>query len=137
METTFFYILQGGFCLLYIIEFILWHKLRSHKSYSDLPKSNHHRYVPLYVMVVLAIIVAGAFITDDPAKFRLTIVSVLITPVLSIQIQSALVYVSVIRQQTAFPKSYLEVLGLRCRLILKCASLFYLVLIPMLIIYLM
>ena len=73
---------------------------------------------------------------DGPAKFRLTIISIFMTPVLSIQIKNALIYISAVRELTDTPKRDVEILRLKCLVLLKCSILFYVVLIPMLIIYL-
>lgn len=136
MNTIYFYILQGLFTLLYLVEFALWYRLKKYEPYRRFPKSKHYRFVPLYIAAVLAIIVTGAFMMDEPAKFRLTIISILMTPVLSIQIQNALIYISVVRELTDTPKRDFEILRLKCLVLLKCSILFYAVLIPMLIIYL-
>lgn len=136
MNTIYFYILQGWFTLLYLVEFALWYRLKKYEPYRRFPKSKHYRFVPLYIAAVLAIIVTGAFMMDEPAKFRLTIISILMTPVLSIQINNALIYISAVRELTDTPKRDVEILRLKCLLLLKCSILFYAVLIPMLIIYL-
>lgn len=136
MNTIYFYILQGLFTLLYLVAFALWYKLKKYEPYRRFPKSKHYRFVPLYIAAVLAIIVTGAFMMDEPAKFRLTIISILMTPVLSIQIQNALIYISVVRELTDTPKRDYEILRLKCLVLLKCSILFYAVLILMLIIYL-
>ncbi len=135
MNTIYFYILQGLFTLLYLVEFALWYRLKKYEPYRRFPKSKHYRFVPLYIAAVLAIIVTGAFMMDEPAKFRLTIISILMTPVLSIQIKNALIYISAVRELTDTPKRDVEILRLKCLVLLKCSILFYAVLIPMLIIY--
>ena len=135
MNTIYFYILQGLFTLLYIVEFALWYRLKKYEPYRRFPKSKHYRFVPLYIAAVLAIIVTGAFMMDEPAKFRLTIISILMTPVLSIQIKNALIYISAVRELTDTPKRDVEILRLKCLVLLKCSILFYAVLIPLLIIY--
>ena len=135
MNTIYFYILQGLFTLLYLVEFALWYSLKKYEPYRRFPKSKHYRFVPLYIAAVLAIIVTGAFMMDEPAKFRLTIISILMTPVLSIQNKNALIYISAVRELTDTPKRDVEILRLKCLVLLKCSILFYAVLIPMLIIY--
>lgn len=136
MNTIYFYILQSLFCILYLVEFALWYRLKKYEPYRRIPKSKHYRFVPLYIVVVLAIIVTGTFMMDEPTKFRLTIISILMTPVLSIQIKNALIYISAVRELTDTPKRDIEILRLKCLVLLKCSILFYAVLIPMLIIYL-
>ena len=136
MNTIYFYILQGLFCIFYLVEFALWYRLKKYEPYRRFPKSRHYRFVPLYIAAVLAIIVTSAFMMDGPAKFRLTIISILLTPILSIQIKNALIYISVVRELTDTPKRDFEILRLKCLVLLKCSILFYVVLIPMLIIYL-
>lgn len=136
MNTIYFYILQGLFCIFYLVEFALWYRLKKYEPYRRFLKSKHYRFVPLYIAAVLAIIVTGAFMMDEPAKFRLTFISILMTPVLSIQIKNALIYISVVRELTDTPKRDVEILRLKCLVLLKSSILFYAVLIPMLIIYL-
>ena len=136
MNTIYFCILQGLFCIFYLVEFALWYRLKKYEPYRRFPKSKHYRFVPLYIAAVLAIIVTGAFMMDEPAKFRLTFISILMTPVLSIQIKNALIYISVVRELTDTPTRDVEILRLKCLVLLKCSILFYAVLIPMLIIYL-
>ena len=136
MNTIYFYILQGLFCIFYLVEFALWYRLKKYEPYRRFLKSKHYRFVPLYIAAVLAIIVTGAFMMDEPAKFRLTFISILMTPVLSIQIKNALIYISVVRELTDTPTRDVEILRLKCLVLLKCSILFYAVLIPMLIIYL-
>ena len=136
MNTIYFYILQGLFSIFYLVEFALWYRLKKYEPYRRFPKSKHYRFVPLYIAAVLAIIVTCAFMMDEPAKFRLTIISILLTPVLSIQIKNALIYISAVRELTDTPKRDFEILRLKCLVLLKCSILFYAVLIPMLIIYL-
>ena len=136
MNTIYFYILQGLFCIFYLVEFALWYRLKKYEPYRRFPKSRHYRFVPLYIAAVLAIIVTSAFMMDGPAKFRLTIISIFMTPVLSIQIKNALIYISAVRELTDTPKRDVEILRLKCLVLLKCSILFYVVLIPMLIIYL-
>ena len=135
MNTIYFYILQGLFCIFSLVEFALWYRLKKYEPYRRFPKGKHYRFVPLYIAAVLAIIVTGAFMMDEPAKFRLTIISILMTPVLSIQIKNALIYISTVRELTDTPKRDVEILRLKCLVLLKCSILFYAVLIPMLIIY--
>ena len=136
MNTIYFYILQSLFCIFYLVEFALWYRLKKYEPYRRFPKSRHYRFVPLYIAAVLAIIVTSAFMMDGPAKFRLTIISILMTPVLSIQIKNSLIYISAVRELTDTPKRDVEILRLKCLVLLKCSILFYAVLIPMLIIYL-
>ena len=136
MNTIYFYILQGLFCIFYLFEFALWYRLKKYEPYRRFPKSKHYHFVPLYIAAVLAIILTGAFMMDDPTKFRLMIISLLMTPVLSIQIKNALIYISAVRELTDTPKRDVEILRLKCLVLLKCSILFYAVLIPMLIIYL-
>ena len=136
MNTIYFYILQGLFSIFYLVEFALWYRLKKYEPYRRFLKSKHYRFVPLYIAAVLAIIVTGAFMMDEPAKFRLTFISILMTPVLSIQIKNALIYISVVRELTDTPKRDVEILRLKCLVLLKSSILFYAVLIPMLIIYL-
>ena len=136
MNTIYFYILQSLFCIFYLVEFALWYRLKKYEPYRRFPKSRHYRFVPLYIAAVLAIIVTSAFMMDGPAKFRLTIISIFMTPVLSIQIKNALIYISAVRELTDTPKRDVEILRLKCLVLLKCSILFYVVLIPMLIIYL-
>ena len=135
MNTIYFYILQGLFCIFYLVEFALWYRLKKYEPYRRFLKSKHYPFVPLYIAAVLAIIVTGAFMMDEPAKFRLTFISILMTPVLSIQIKNALIYISVVRELTDTPTRDVEILRLKCLVLLKCSILFYAVLIPMLIIY--
>lgn len=136
MNTIYFYILQGLFTLLYLVEFALWYRLKKYEPFRRFPKGEHYRFVPLYIAAVLTIIVTSAFMMDEPAKFRLMIISILLTPILSIQIKNALIYISVVRELTDTPKRDFEILRLKCLVLLKCSILFYAVLIPMLIIYL-
>ena len=136
MNTIYFYILQGLFCIFYLVEFALWYRLKKYEPYRRFLKSKHYRFVPLYIVAVSAIIVTGAFMMDEPAKFRLTFISILMTPVLSIQIKNALIYISVVRELTDTPTRDVEILRLKCLVLLKSSILFYAVLIPMLIIYL-
>ena len=136
MNTVFFYILQGLFGLLYFILIALWYKLKNYKAYSQLPKGKHYRFATLYIVAVAAVIIAAAFIADDPAKFRLTLMTIMLAPVLLLQIKSIMAYVSIIKELTKAPKPELNLLRLRCLLLLKCSILFYAVVIPMLIIYL-
>ena len=136
MNTIYFYILQGLFTLLYFVEFALWYNLKKYEPHRRIPKSKHYRFAPLYIVTVLAIIVTCAFMMNEPTKFRLTIISIFMTPVLSIQIKNALIYISAIRELTDTPKRDFEILRLKCLVLLKCSILFYAVLIPMLIIYL-
>lgn len=136
MNTIYFYILQALFCLLYFVEFALWYRLKKYEPYRRFPKSKHYRFVTLYIAAVLSVIITGAFIMDEPTKFRLTIISILMVPVLSIQIKNVLVYISVVRELADAPKRDIEILRLRCLVLLKCSILFYAVLIPMVIIYL-
>ena len=70
MNTIYFYILQGLFTLLYIVEFALWYRLKKYEPYRRFPKSKHYRFVPLYIAAVLAIIVTGAFMMDEPVRMR-------------------------------------------------------------------
>ena len=135
MNTIYFYILQSLFCIFYLVEFALWYRLKKYEPYRRFPKSRHYRFVPLYIAAVLAIIVTSAFMMDGPAKFRLTIISIFMTPVLSIQIKNALIYISAVRELTDTPKRDVEILRLKCLVLLKCSILFYAVLIPMLITY--
>lgn len=136
MNTIYFYILQSLFCIFYLVEFALWYRLKKYEPFRRFPKGEHYRFVPLYIAAVLAIIVTSAFMMDGPAKFRLTIISIFMTPVLSIQIKNALIYISVVRELTDTPTRDVEILRLKCLVLLKCSILFYVVLIPMLIIYL-
>ena len=136
MNTIYYYILQGLFTLLYLVEFTLWYRLTKYESYREFPKSKHFRFVPLYVAAVITMIIAGAFITDDPVKFRLMTILILITPVISIQIKNVLAYISVVNEFAKAHKPELNLLRLRCLLFLKSSILFYAVLIPLLIIYL-
>lgn len=136
MNTVFFYILQGLFALHYLVEFVLWYRLKKYEPYKRLPKSKYYRFVTFYIAVVLAILITGAFMMDEPARFRLLLISVLLLPVLSIQIKTLMVYISVVNELENKPKPYFVMIRLRCLILLKCSILFYAVLLPMVIIYL-
>ncbi len=64
MNTVFFYILQGLFTLHYLVEFVLWYRLKRYEPYKRLPKSKHYRFVTFYIAVVLAILITGALDSD-------------------------------------------------------------------------
>ena len=134
MNTPVFYILQCIFILLYIMDFILWHRIIKSDSVQVMPKSKAFRFIALYVFGVVAAVAAGAFITDFPAKFRLTLIATMIAPIIIFHVKSLILNASL--RKSGNNKSDSKTIIKRSFYIQLCSVLIYMVCIPMCMLYL-
>ena len=81
METITFNILVTAFCALFFILIYLSKGVRNTKRF---------RSLPLGTAAVAAAFIAGAFLTDADAKFRISMLCILAFPVISVHIKSIL-----------------------------------------------
>lgn len=114
MNTVIFNILLALFCLLYLMHFLFWFRLKRYASFKNTPKPRLYTFLAPAIVAVCVIAIGLLFIMDSGVKFRLSLMIVL----------TALILITHLRAVTE-----------RCRLVRMTSIFLYLIIIPMTIIY--
>lgn len=100
MNTPLFFVMQSIFMLLYMLEILLWRRIRKCDPFNIVQKNTNYNNVPMYVLGIVAGAVSWVFIADAPIRFRLTFMLVLIAPIVIAHIRSIILHVSLRKQVT-------------------------------------
>lgn len=132
MDTPLFHIMQCMFVILYMMDVAQWRRVVKSKIVSAMPKSGSFRYIPLYVLGLVAAMATWVFVADHTAKFRLTLIAILIAPVLIVHLKNIIVQASLRR---ACDGSDSQKIMKRCLSVNIFSALIYIVSIPMWMLY--
>lgn len=124
MNIVVFNVLLALFCLLYILHFSFWFRLRKHIPSNSSPKSRLYTLLAPSIVAVCVIAIGLLFIMDSGVKFRLSLMIVLTAPILITHLRAAI----------AADPIY-EALVKRCCLVRATSTLLYLTIIPLTIVY--
>jgi hypothetical protein len=124
MNTVIFNILLALFCLLYILHFSFWFRLKKYAPFKNSPQSRLYTFLAPAIVAVCVIAIGLLFIMDSGVKFRLSLMIVLTAPILITHLRAAI---------AADQKD--ESLTKRCCLVRMTSILLYLTVIPLTIIY--
>lgn len=114
MNIVVFNVLLALFCLLYILHFSFWFRLRKHIPSNSSPKSRLYTLLAPSIVAVCVIAIGLLFIMDSGVKFRLSLMIILTAPILI---------------------THLRTTTKRCRLVRMTSTLLYLTVIPLTIVY--
>jgi hypothetical protein len=114
MNTAIFNILLVLFCLLYILHFSFWFRLKKFAPFKNSPQSRLYTFLAPAIVAVCVIVIGVLFIMDSGVKFRLSLMIILTAPILI---------------------THLGATTKHCRLVRVTSIFLYLIIIPMTIIY--
>lgn len=114
MNTVIFNILLELFCLLYILHFSFWFRLKKYAPFKNRPQSRLYTFLAPAIVAVCVIAIGLLFIMDSRVQFRLSLIIVLTAPILI---------------------THLRDVTKHCRLVRITSILLYLTIIPLTIIY--
>ena len=114
MNTVIFNILLALFCLLYILHFSFWFRLKKYAPFKNSPQSRLYTFLAPAIVAVCVIAIGLLFIMDSGVKFRLSLMILLTAPILI---------------------THLRATTKRCRLVRMTSTLLYLNIIPLTIVY--
>lgn len=114
MNTVIFNILLALFCLLYILHFSFWFRLKKYAPFKNRPQSILYTFLAPAIVAVCVIAIGLLFIMDSGVQFRLSLMIVLTAPILI---------------------THLRAVTKHCRLVRITSILLYLTVIPLTIIY--
>lgn len=114
MNTLIFNILLALFCLLYILHFSFWFRLKKYAHFKNRPQSRLYTFLAPAIVAVCVIAIGLLFIMDSGVQFRLSLIIVLTAPILI---------------------THLCAVTKHCRLVRITSILLYLTVIPLTIIY--
>ena len=124
MNTVIFNILLALFCLLYILHFSFWFRLKKYAPFKNSPQSRLYTFLAPAIVAVCVIAIGLLFIMDSGVKFCQSLMIVLTAPILITHLRAAI----------AADPIY-EALVKRCRLVRATSTLLYLTIIPLTIVY--
>ena len=124
MNTAIFNILLVLFCLLYILHFSFWFRVKRHIPSDSSPKPRVYTLLAPSIVAVCVIAIGLLFIMDSGVRFRLSLMIVLSAPILITHLKAAV-----------NSDSTCKTLDKRCRLVRATSSILYLIIIPLTIIY--
>jgi hypothetical protein len=124
MNTIVFNVFLALFCLLYILHFSFWFRLKKYAPFKNSPQSRLYTFLAPAIIAVCVIAIGLLFIMDSGVKFRLSLMIVLTAPILITHLRAAI----------AADPIY-EALVKRCRLVRATSTLLYLTIIPLTIVY--
>ncbi len=99
MNTVLFYVMQGIFVILYLLEVSLWLRIRKCETFSGFSKSRLYRYIPVCALGGAAIIAGVAFVADLQVKFRLTLLLIVIAPVVIVSVRNRIMYMNLFKHE--------------------------------------
>lgn len=99
MNTVLFYVMQGIFVILYLLELSLWLRIRKCETFRGFSKSRFYRYIPVFALGGAAIIAGVAFVADLQVKFRLTLLLIVIAPVVIVSVRNRIMYMNLFKHE--------------------------------------
>lgn len=124
MNTEIFNILLALFCLLYILHFSFWFRLKKYAPLKNSPQSRLYTFLAPAIVAVCVIAIGLLFIVGSGVKFRLSLMIAFTAPILITNLRAAITADSKNESQTK-----------RCHLVRMTSILLYLTIIPLTIIY--
>lgn len=100
MNTVIFNVLLALFCLLYILHFSFWFRLKKYAPFKNSPQSRLYTFLAPAIVAVCVIAIGLLFIMDSGVKFRLSLIIILTAPILITHLRSAIAVDSRCESQT-------------------------------------
>ena len=97
-----FNVLLALFCLLYILHFSFWFRLKKYAPFKNSPQSRFYTFLAPAIVAVGVIAIGLLFIMDSGVKFRLSLMIILTAPILITHLRAVTEHCRIVRMTSIF-----------------------------------